>query len=143
MAFRFYKQDKDAIPPFRPESGSAGYDLSSVQDVVIPGHSQAIADTGIVFEMPNDCYGRVAPRSGLAAKFSIDVLAGVVDSSYRSTVKVILYNHSEKEFVVKKGDRIAQLIFERIYTPNLFEVDSIEKLSTSDRGTNGFGSTGV
>lgn len=83
--------------------------------------------------------GRVAPRSGLAAKHSIDTGAGVIDADYRGEVKVILFNFSETDFAIKEGDRIAQLVIERIYTP---EVVVVEKLETSVRGAGGFGSTG-
>ena len=83
--------------------------------------------------------GRVAPRSGLAAKHSIDVGAGVIDADYRGPLKVILFNFSENDFAIKEGDRIAQLIIERIYNP---EVVVVEKLPESVRGVGGFGSTG-
>jgi dUTP pyrophosphatase len=83
--------------------------------------------------------GRVAPRSGLAAKHSIDTGAGVIDADYRGEVKVILFNFSEVDFAIKIGDRIAQLIIERIYTP---DVAVVEKLDESVRGAGGFGSTG-
>lgn len=83
--------------------------------------------------------GRVAPRSGLAAKHSINTGAGVIDADYRGEVKVILFNLSDNDFVIKEGDRIAQLVIERIYTP---EVVVVEKLEESVRGAGGFGSTG-
>jgi dUTP pyrophosphatase len=83
--------------------------------------------------------GRIAPRSGLAAKHGIDTLAGVIDADYRGPVKVLLANLSDVDFQIKEGDRIAQLIIERIYTP---EVAVVEKLSDSVRGAGGFGSTG-
>ena len=82
----------------------------------------------------------VAPRSGLAWKHSIDVGAGVIDADYRGPVGVILFNHSEFDFEVKEGDRIAQLIIENIITPEVMEV---EDLDSTVRGTGGFGSTGV
>lgn len=81
-----------------------------------------------------------APRSGLAWKNSIDVGAGVIDADYRGPVGVILYNHSDIDFEVKPGDRIAQLILERIITPQVVEV---EDLDPTVRGAGGFGSTGV
>lgn len=90
--------------------------------------------------MPEGTYGRVAPRSGLAWKNFIDVGAGVIDQDYRGNVGVILFNHSDVDFDVKKGDRIAQLICERIAHPNVVEVKS---LSETARGEGGFGSTGT
>ena len=83
--------------------------------------------------------GRIAPRSGLASKHMIDTGAGVIDADYRGQVKVLLFNHGEKDFEVKEGDRIAQLVLERIYTP---EVKEVEELEESVRGAGGFGSTG-
>lgn len=82
----------------------------------------------------------VAPRSGLAWKHSIDVGAGVIDADYRGPVGVILFNHSDTDFEVKPGDRIAQLIIEKIITPEVLEVDDLD---STVRGEGGFGSTGV
>lgn len=84
--------------------------------------------------------GRIAPRSGLAAKNFIDTGAGVIDADYRGQVKVLLFNHSDVDFVIKEHDRIAQLVLERIYTPEVMEVAELEE---SVRGEGGFGSTGV
>ena len=84
--------------------------------------------------------GRIAPRSGLAVKHFIDTGAGVIDADYRGQVKVLLFNHSEADFEVKEGDRIAQLVLERIWTP---EVVVVEELEESVRGVGGFGSTGT
>ncbi len=84
--------------------------------------------------------GRIAPRSGLAAKNFIDTGAGVIDADYRGQVKVLLFNHSDVDFEVKMHDRVAQLVLERIYTP---EVREIDELVESVRGEGGFGSTGV
>ena len=95
--------------------------------------------TDIRVAIPEGCYGRIAPRSGLAWKHSIDVGAGVVDSDYRGNVCVILFNFSDEDFIVSKGDRIAQLICERIALTQLFE----SKLDQTERQDNGFGSTGV
>lgn len=99
-----------------------------------------LVKTDIQIEVPTGCYGRVAPRSGLALKNSIDVGAGVIDEDYRGNVGVILFNFSDLDFDVKKGDRIAQLICERIAYPKLVEVDT---LTETVRGEGGFGSTGT
>ena len=96
--------------------------------------------TDISIATPAGTYGRIAPRSGLAAKNFIDTGAGVIDADYRGEVKVLLFNHSEVDFEVKVGDRVAQLVLERIYTP---EVVVVEELEESVRGAGGFGSTGV
>jgi dUTP pyrophosphatase len=83
--------------------------------------------------------GRIAPRSGLASKHMIDTGAGVIDADYRGQVKVLLFNHGDNDFEVKEGDRVAQLVLERIYTPEVMEVQVLEE---SIRGEGGFGSTG-
>jgi len=101
-----------------------------------------MVNTGIAIQIPTDCYARVAPRSGLTLKKGVDVGAGVVDSDYRDMIRVILFNHSDTEFSIQTGDRIAQLVFERIYTPEVQEV-SYEVLTNTERGLGGFGSTGV
>lgn len=89
---------------------------------------------------PHGTDGRVAPRSGLASKNFIDTGAGVIDADYRGPVKILLFNHSDVDFAVKEGDRVAQLVIERIYTPEVVEV---EELEASVRGAGGFGSTGT
>lgn len=141
--FRVAKLRPDAHLPRQQQRGDAGYDLAAVEDVTLqPRGGPVRVSTGISLQIPVDCYARVAPRSGLAARYGIDVLAGVVDASYRGEIQVVLINHGDAEFVVKAGDRIAQLIFERIYTPQLVEVTP-EQLSQTDRGAGGFGSSGV
>jgi dUTP pyrophosphatase len=90
--------------------------------------------------VPHGTYGRVAPRSGLAWKNHIDIGAGVVDEDYRGNLGVVMFNHAEVEFAVKAGDRIAQLVCERISYPELQELASLD---TTERGEGGFGSTGA
>lgn len=137
--FRVQKLNEEARVPTRSNAGDAGYDLYADATVDIhPGHL-AMIPTGIAISIPSDCYGRVAPRSGLAWKYQLDVFAGVVDSSYRGEIKVLLKNHSAHIVTLNRGDRIAQLIFERIYTPELALTDSLDE---SDRGAGGFGSSG-
>ena len=126
--------------PTRANPGDAGYDLAAVEGVAIPPRGKAVVPTGVAIAIPEDTYARVAPRSGLAAKHSIHVGAGVVDSGYRGEIKVVLFNLSDTEFVVSAGDRIAQIIVTRIATPDVFEVDSLPE---SVRGEAGFGSSGT
>lgn len=132
-----------AVLPARQTPGSAGYDLSSAEDVTVPPRNKAVIPLGIAIAIPSEHYGRIAPRSGLATKHNIDVGAGVIDSDYRGSLCVLLFNHSDVPFDVKRGDRIAQLIIERISTPNVVEVTSTGQLSVTTRGSQGFGSTGV
>lgn len=114
--------------------------IHSAYDYTVPAHGKEMVKTDLQVEIPDGCYGRVAPRSGLAVKNFIDVGAGVIDQDYRGNVGVVLFNHSETSFDIKKGDRIAQLICEQITHPELVEVDS---LTETERGAGGFGSTGT
>lgn len=141
--FRVSKLHEDAVIPSRAKEGDAGMDLSSVENVVVPARGQALVGTGLAMQVASTCYARVAPRSGLAVKNGIYVGAGVVDSGYRGEIKVLLFNHSDKDFTINKGDRIAQIIFEMIATPQVLEEVPYEELTKTDRGDGGFGSTGV
>ena len=129
--------------PTRATSGAAGYDLyaDNVDPILIPSQSRALIPTHLKMVIPCGLYGRIAPRSGLALKNGIDVLAGVIDSDYRNAIGVILYNSDkDKDFTVNFGDRIAQIIFETCHETEFQEV-TIEGTVTSRTG--GFGSTGV
>ena len=129
-----------AKTPFRANKTDAGADICSVEDAIITPLERKAIGTGISIEIPEGYYGRIAPRSGLAYKNGIDVLAGVVDSSYRGEIKVILFNtDKENSFEIKKGERIAQLIIEDHFN---FEFDVVEELAYTERGSGGFGSTG-
>ncbi|KAI0409442.1 deoxyuridine 5'-triphosphate nucleotidohydrolase [Xylaria palmicola] len=126
-----------------PTCGSAfaaGYDLYSSQATTVPARGKVLVDTDIAIAVPAGTYGRVAPRSGLASKHSIQTGAGVIDADYRGQVKVLLFNHSDVDYSIAEGDRIAQLVIERIYTPEVVEVAELEE---SVRGAGGFGSTGA
>lgn len=125
--------------PTRGSAFAAGYDIYAARDTTIPARGKALVDTDISMAIPEGTYGRIAPRSGLASKNFIDTGAGVIDADYRGQVKVLLFNHAEADFEIKEGDRIAQLILERIYTPEVVEV---QELAESVRGAGGFGSTG-
>ena len=130
---------EDAMVPTRGSSEAAGYDLYSYEEGRLMPHSTRLFDTGISFKVPLGTYGRIAPRSGLSKK-GILVNAGVIDRDYRGPVKVMLHNLSNEMYVVQKNDRIAQIILEKIKTP---EVELVENLGETLRGEGGFGSTGV
>ncbi|XP_048188947.1 deoxyuridine 5'-triphosphate nucleotidohydrolase, mitochondrial [Perognathus longimembris pacificus] len=136
---RFVRLSEHATAPTRGSARAAGYDLYSAYDYTIPPMEKALVKTDIQIALPSGCYGRVAPRSGLAAKHFIDVGAGVIDEDYRGNVGVILFNFGKEKFEVKKGDRIAQLICERIFYP---EIEEVQVLDDTERGSGGFGSTG-
>lgn len=133
------KLDESAVVPTRGSELAAGYDLSSIVDIVVPSLGRVAVSTGIAVKVPVGTYGRIAPRSGLAFKHGIDVLAGVVDADYRAEVKVILYNTSGVDYEIKKGDRIAQLVIEKI---EMLDVAVVDELDQTERGDGGFGSTG-
>jgi dUTP pyrophosphatase len=135
------KLSEDATLPYKGSPLSAGFDLSASKPATIPPGGRGIVHTDISVACPPGTYARIAPRSGLAIKKGIDVGAGVVDADYRGPVGVILFNlDTEKAFEVQKGDRIAQLILEKISMASLEEVDDLD---ATVRGTGGFGSTGV
>lgn len=132
--------DPEAKIPKRANSTDAGADLYSCEDVILNPHERKLIKTGIALEIPDGYYGRIEPRSGLAYKHGIDVLAGVIDSDYRGELGVVLYNTDLKNPLnIQKGDRIAQIIFEKHYNFN-FEIS--EELSNTFRGDGGFGHTG-
>ena len=128
------------------------------QDTTVPARGKGLVKTDLQIRVPHGTYGRVAPRSGLAWKQHIDIGAGVVDEDYRGNVGevisgmniikvlnevftgVVMFNHADTEFVVKKGDRIAQLVCEKIAYP---ELEVLETLDSTERGEGGFGSTGT
>lgn len=126
-----------------PSKGSpyaAGYDLSSAVNSIIPARGRAVIPTDIAIAIPYGTYARVAARSGLAVKKGIDTGAGVIDYDYRGNVGVVLFNHTDEDFVVSVGDRVAQLVLERICNA---ETVVCSELPTTERGQKGFGSTGV
>ncbi|CAD7672905.1 unnamed protein product [Nyctereutes procyonoides] len=139
MRLRFVRLSEHATAPTKGSPRAAGYDLYSAYDYILPPMEKAIVKTDIQVALPSGCYGRVAPRSGLAAKHFIDVGAGVIDEDYRGNVGVVLFNFGKEKFEVKKGDRIAQLICERIFYP---EIEEVQVLDDTERGSGGFGSTG-
>ncbi|GAA5955088.1 hypothetical protein JCM3765_003191 [Sporobolomyces pararoseus] len=130
--------DKARIPT-RGSALAAGYDLYSSEEKTVPARGQALIGTDISIAIPEGTYGRVAPRSGLGVKHSITTGAGVIDADYRGKVGVLLFNLGDKDFEIKEGDRIAQLIIEKIVTPEPQEVSSLDE---TVRGAGGFGSTG-
>lgn len=149
----FEKADEGAKTPTRGSEGAAGYDLyacfnterESFPFSAIPIGKRKLIPTKIKMVIPEGFYGRIAPRSGLAYKHGINVLAGVIDSDYRGEVGVILHNtDTEFDYVVQHGDAVAQIIFEKCFQPEMYELLGMEYISEFDtgRGAHGFGSTG-
>lgn len=137
---RVKRLDNNAFLPSKGSPLAAGYDLYSSEEKIVPARGKELIKTSLTIAVPPGNYGRIAPRSGLAWKNFIDVGAGVIDCDYRGEVMVLLFNHSENDFNVKKGDRIAQFIVEKITETIIEETDNFDQ---TERGSGGFGSTGV
>lgn len=142
VTLHWAKLTESAFEPVRSTERSAGLDLRSAYRAVVPARGTALIYTDLQIQVPNGTYGRIAPRSGLAIRSHIDVGAGVIDEDYRGNVGVVLFNHSDVDFHVERGHRIAQLICERIVYPRLEQVERMAETVT-ERGARGFGSTGV
>lgn len=125
--------------PSRASSQAAGADLMTVNDFTLYPSCRAIIHSGFAWKINQHCVGMIRPRSGLAAKHGIDVLAGVVDSDYRGEVKVVLINHGDRPVVFHKGDRIAQMVIQPVV---MSEIEEVSELGDTERGSGGFGSTG-
>ena len=128
----------NAVLPARGSAEAIGYDLCATRNCIIPSRGKGTIETGLVVSLPPGTYARIAPRSGLAIRNFIDVGAGVVDSDYQGEIKVVLFNNSAEDFAVQTGDRIAQLILERMETS---QVKKVATLNGTDHGAGGFGST--
>ena len=123
-----------------PTKGSrmaAGHDIYALEEGMIPAKGQVLVRTGIAIGLPKSTYGRLAARSGMASKNGIAVGGGVIDADYTGEVEVILQNHGMEDHQFKAGDRIAQIIVEKIQQDEAMEIDELDE---TERGTEGFGS---
>jgi dUTP pyrophosphatase len=136
---RFKQLDPRAVLPKRGSVLAAGLDVCSIEDVEIGPKQRATAKTGLAVAIPAGFYGRIAPRSGLAAKMGLDVLSGVIDADYRGEILCLLYNTGDETINLPAGSKICQLIIEQIITP---EATWANDLDETARGAGGFGSTG-
>jgi len=135
----FKRLDARAVLPSRGSSSSAGLDLFSTEDVLIAPQQRELVSTGLAVAIPEGYYGRVAPRSGLAVKNGLDVLAGVIDADYRGELRCALLNTGDEPIQLPAQTKICQLIIEKIITPTAVWA---EEISETERGEGGFGSTG-
>lgn len=131
-----------ALLPKQGTTMSAGYDLYAFEDTMIESNTLGKVRTGVFITCPKNTYARIAPRSGLAYKNWIDVFAGVIDRDYTDEVMVLLFNHGPNSFKITKGDRIAQMIFEKIVNPKFNILSDDVKLNVTTDRKGGFGSTG-
>ena len=133
------KLTKSATVPTKNNTSDAGWDLYAVEDAVINSGDRTTIATGVAMAIPEGYVGLIWHRSGLAVKSGVDVFAGVIDSGYRGEIKVCLYNSSKEELKITTGDRIAQILFQEIPSFSLTIVDSLD---ITERGGDGFGSSG-
>ena len=137
---KFLRLHPAAKLPTRGSRDAAGLDLYALEDVTLAAAGgRAALRTGLSVALPRGFYGRVAPRSGLAVRHGLDVLAGVIDSDYRGEIICALVNHGAEPLTLAAGQRVAQLIVEAIITPEPAWADALDETA---RGAGGFGSTG-
>ena len=140
MEIKIVKIEEDAKIPNYANLSDAGMDLFSIEEVVLKiGERQAIR-TGIKTEIPDGYVGLVWDKSGLALNNGIKTMAGVIDSGYRGEIKIVLINLGDEDFEIKKGQKIAQMLVQKVERP---EIELVDELNATERGENGFGSTGL
>lgn len=139
QALKVKKLDPKATIPTKNHSADAGYDLYALNGEIISKHTHKLIKTGISLDIPKGYVGLVWPRSGLAYKYGLDVFAGVIDSGYRGDVGVILFNSQYSDYHIEAGDRIAQIVLQKVEDFELVEVDDLDDTL---RGDGGFGSSG-
>ena len=138
MFLEYKKLSSNAIAPIRSSEGAAGYDLCASEYAKVQSKKRCLIKTDLAIKVPSGTYGRIAPRSGLALKHGIDVGAGVIDQDYRGNVGIILFNHGDSDYAIEQGERIAQLILEKI---EIVELQEVQDFISTERGERGFGST--
>lgn len=127
----------DGYVPKRAHPNDAGLDLYTPEDVVVPARGMTVVDTNVAMEIPDGYFGKITSKSGLMLHgITTD---GTIDSPYRGHIRVVLFNHSSKDYVFHRGEKIAQLVIVSIITP---ELEVVTELSDTERGNRGFGSTG-
>jgi dUTP pyrophosphatase len=134
------KLSPDAILPKYAHEGDAGMDLFSIEDLIIKAGERALVHTGIYIELPQGFVALIWDKSGLAAKNGLKTMGGVIEYTYRGEYCVVIFNSSNQNFEIKKGQKIAQILVQPICTA---EIEEVQELSDSARGEKGFGSTGL
>lgn len=145
VALKFVKTHPDAVMPARKHddlaTGDSGYDVTAVEDVVIPARSSALVPTGLTLgDVPPGIWIRIESRSGLAFKHNVHAFNGIIDNNYRGDLGVKLINHSDTDYHVKAGDRVAQLVLYPLVV--VLRTAWTDEVTETDRGADGFGSTG-
>jgi dUTP pyrophosphatase len=142
IKIKIKKLNKDAILPHYEHKGDAGMDVYSAEDKMIKAGEKEIISTGLAFEIPEGYEIQVRPKSGLSLRHGLTLpnAPGTLDSGYRGELKVVVLNLSDKNYKVEKGKKIAQLILAKYEKA---DIEETEELSESERGSKGFGSTGL
>lgn len=140
MTIKFTKKDQSLICIKNPEiDGDVGYDIYSAAETTILAHNSGLIETGLFLELPKGYWFEIMPKSGLAIKHSIAVHNGVIDNGYRGEVIIHVYNHGNKNYTFKKNEKISQGVLRKSH---VLELEEVNKLSRTNRGLKGFGSTG-
>jgi len=140
MKLKIKKIKKEARLPEYAHKNDAGMDLFSAESFVLSPGERKICSTGVAMAIPAGYVGLIWDKSGIASKKGIKTMGGVIDCNYRGEVGVILQNLSEEKYEVKTGDKVAQMLIQKVECPMLEEVN---KLEDTERGEGGFGSTGI
>lgn len=140
MEIKVKKLHKDARLPEYAHTTDAGMDFFALEDTVVPTQGHVMVPTGIAMTIPDGYAGLVWPKSGLAVKYGIVTLAGVIDSGYRGEIRIVIASTLGKEYVIHAGDKVAQMLIQKVTHPKLIESDVLDDTL---RGEGGFGSTGV
>lgn len=139
MKIKIKKLNSDAIIPKYAHEGDAGMDLFSIENLVLKPKHRAVIGTGISIELPRGYVSLIWDKSGIASK-GIKTMGGVIDCGYRGEYKIVLINLSSENFEIKKGQKIAQVLIQKIESPS---IEIVNELSKSSRAEGGFGSTGT
>ena len=139
----YFPVSDDCQVPYKPNREDAGYDLYAAEDKEILPKNNAIISLDLRIAIPRGFFGKIFSRSGLCLNHKITAEAGVMNSGFRGIVQVLLFNHTDKTFYAKKGDRIAQIIFLEKFDVKFERVEHEGLLQKSERNMNGFGSTGL
>jgi len=139
MRVKIQKLDPKAIAPSYAHPGDAGLDLHTIEDHEMQPKERHVFKTGIAMEIPEGYVGLIWDKSGLAAKYGLHHFAGVIDSTYRGEIQVVIYNSNQESYHIKQGDKIAQILIQK---HEKVELEEVEELSPTSRQDQGWGSTG-
>ncbi len=140
MKIQIKKLEVDAKIPQYALAGDAGMDIFSLENLELHPMEKVACRTGIVMQIPDGYVGLIWDKSGISVKGGIKILGGVIDSGYRGEIKIGLINLSQEVYKIKKGDKITQMLIQKVENPEIVEVDELKE---TERGAGGFGSTGI